>query len=374
MSSEKTTLYAGIVIALIVGAAVGYFVYPSMNPGPVGEWMDKADYDAVVADLATAETQIEEFTKPKKVGLILATGGLGDKSFNDLTYAGVMRAKDELGIEFDYVQPTAIAEYEGYQRDFASSGDYFIIICQGFDQADALTVIAAEYPDQAFALVDMVVSNENVASLTFRQNEGGFLLGVVAGMTTETGSIGFVGGMEIPLIMDFYLGYKAGAEWANPAVTVAEPVFVGGWGDPSAGKELAITLIEQGNDGLFEAAGGSGLGVLEAAHEQGVIGYGVDACMDYLHDEVIASATKRVDEAVYEMILSALVGQFQGGYYSGGLAEGWVGMCRLPNEEPFWEEVFDFEHDALSEDIMTKVKDARDKIIAGDISVPSGFG
>jgi basic membrane protein A len=183
-----------------------------------------------------------------------------------------------------------------------------------------------------------------------------------------------VGGIDIPLIRDFYVGYKAGAEWAVPTVTVGEPVFVGGWGDPSTGKELALGLIEQGNDGLFEAAGGSGLGVLEAAHEQGINGYGVDACMDYLHDEVIASMTKRVDEAVYQMILDALVGKFQGRFYSGGLAEEWVGMCRLPSEEPFWEEVFDFEHSALDEDILTKVKEARDKIIAGDISVPSGSG
>jgi basic membrane protein A len=374
MSSGNTTLYAGIVIALIIGAAVGYFVYPSMNPGPAGEFVDKADYDAVVADLDEAEAQIAELTKPKKIGIITGTGGLGDKSFNDISYAGAMRAEEELGVEFDYVEPTAIAEYEGFQRDFAMSGDYMLIVCVGFDQADALTIVAAEYPDQNFALVDMVVDAPNVASLTFRANEGSFLLGVVAGLSSETGNIGFVGGIDIPLIRDFYVGYKAGAEWAVPTVTVGEPVFVGGWGDPSTGKELALGLIEQGNDGLFEAAGGSGLGVLEAAHEQGINGYGVDACMDYLHDEVIASMTKRVDEAVYQMILDALVGKFQGEFYSGGLAEEWVGMCRLPSEEPFWEEVFDFEHSALDEDILTKVKEARDKIIAGDISVPSGFG
>lgn len=374
MSSENTTLYAGIVIALIIGAAVGYFVYPSMNPGPAGEFVDKADYDAVVADLDEAEAQIAELTKPKKIGIITGTGGLGDKSFNDISYAGAQKAKDELGVDFDYVEPTAIAEYEGFQRDFAMSGDYMLIICVGFDQADALTIVAGEYPDQNFALVDMVVDAPNVASLTFRANEGSFLLGVVAGLSSETGTIGFVGGIDIPLIRDFYVGYKAGAEWANSEITVGEPVFVGGWGDPSSGKELTLGLIEQGYDGIFAAAGGSGLGALEAAHDEGINGYGVDACQDYLHDEIIASMTKRVDEAVYQMILDALVGKFEGGFYSGGLAEEWVGMCRLPNEEPLWEEVFEFEHSALDEDILTKVKDARDKIIAGDISVPSGFG
>ena len=369
MSSQNTTLYAGIVIALIVGAAVGYFAFPSPTGG-----VDQEDYDAVVADLADAEAQIAELTKPKKIGLITGTGGLGDKSFNDISYAGAQRAKDELGVDFDYVEPTAIAEYEGFQRDFAASGEYMLIICVGFDQGDALAIVAAEYPDQNFAIVDMVVDAPNVASLTFRANEGSFLLGVVAGLTSETGTIGFVGGIDIPLIRDFYVGYKAGAEWAVPTITVGEPVFVGGWGDPSSGKELTLGLIEQGYDGIFAAAGGSGLGALEAAHEEGITGYGVDACQDYLHDEIIASMTKRVDVAVYEMILDALVDKFQGGFYSGGIAEEWVGMCRLPNEEPLWEEVFDFEHDALDEDILSKVKDARDKIIAGEISVPSGFG
>ena len=369
MSSGNTTLYAGIVIALIIGAAAGYFIYPSMNAGP-----DQEDYDAVVADLAEAEAQIAELTKPKKIGIITGTGGLGDKSFNDIAYAGAQRAKDELGVDFDYVEPTAIAEYEGFQRDFAMSGDYMLIITVGFDQADALTIVAGEYPDQNFAIVDMVVDLPNVASLTFRANEGSFLLGVVAGLTSETGTIGFVGGIDIPLIRDFYVGYKAGAEWANPTVTVGEPVFVGGWGDPSSGKELTLGLIEQGYDGIFAAAGGSGLGALEAAHDEGINGYGVDACQDYLHDEIIASMTKRTDVAVYEMILDALVDKFQGGFYSGGLAEGWVGMCRLPSEEPFWEDVFDFEHVSLDDEILSTVKDARDKIIAGDISVPSGFG
>ena len=163
---------------------------------------------------------------PAKVGLIIATGGLGDKSFNDISYAGVKRAEEELGIDFDYVEPAAIAEYEGYQRDFAKTGDYEIIICIGFDQMDALTVVAAEYPNQNFVLVDEIVNETNVASLLFKTNESSFLIGVAAGMLTETDKVGFVGGMDITLIRDFYTGYKAGAEWANPNVTVRELVFV----------------------------------------------------------------------------------------------------------------------------------------------------
>jgi basic membrane protein A len=381
MSSTQNTLIAGVVVALIIGVAIGYFVYPSMNPQTPGEeWVSKSTYDqlqsqyqAAQADLSDAQAEIAKLTAPKKVGLILATGGLGDKSFNDISYAGCMRAKEELGVDFDYVESFAIAEYEGYQRDFASSGEYMLIICIGFDQADALTIVAAEYPEQNFALVDMVVDNPNVASLSFSANEGSFLVGVVAGMVTETNKVGFVGGMDIPLIRDFFEGYEAGATWANPAVTVSDPVFVGDWADPIKGKELSVTLIEQGNDCIYSAAGKSGLGALEGAHEQGVYAFGVDACQCYLYDEIIASMTKRVDVAVYEMILDALIGKFQGGFYSGGLAEGWIGLCRLPEEEPLWEETFDFEHLELSDEVINKVIEAKNSIVAGDITVPTGY-
>jgi basic membrane protein A len=388
MSQNQNTLIAGIVVALIIGAAVGWFAYPSMNPPPTTEGYVteesynalqtsydslQADLDDVEGDLEMAETEIAELTKPKKVGLILATGGLGDKSFNDISYSGCQKAKDELGVDFDYVEPTAIAEYEGYIRDFAKAGEYMLIVCIGFDQSFALDIVAGEYPDQNFALVDMVVDKPNVASLTFRANEGSYLVGVVAGMMSETGTIGFIGGMEDPLILDFYRGYRAGAIWANPAVTVAEAAYVGGWADPVAGKELTTAQIELGIDSVYSAAGKSGLGALEAAHDAGVNAFGVDLCQDYLYDEMVASMTKRVDKAVFEMILDALVDKFQGGFYSGGIAEGWIGMCRLPEEEGLWEDLFDFEHDPLPADVLVKVKEARDGILSGDILVPSGY-
>ena len=403
MAQSSNTLIVGAVIALVIGAAIGWFAYPAMNPAPTLEdYVTKDTYDALQtlydnsqaelaeaqsdlveaqsdiaekqSDLDEAQAQIAELTKPKKVGLILATGGLGDKSFNDISYAGCQMAKDKLGVDFDYVEPKAIAEYEGFQRDFAKSGEYILIIGIGFDQGDPLSIVAAEYPDQNFALVDMAVNNPNVANLLFRANEGSFLVGVVAGMMTETGKVGFVGGMDIDLIRDFFVGYEAGAEWANPVVTVSEPVFVGGWADPTKGKELATALVEQGNDAIYSAAGKSGLGALEAAHEEGVMAFGVDLCQDYLYPEMVASMTKRVDLAVYEMILNALVGKFQGGFYSGGISEGWIGMCRLPEEEGLWEELFDFEHQPLPADVLAKVKEARDGILAGEITVPSGYG
>ncbi len=332
----------------------------------------------IVAIVIVAGIAVYIATRPPaepaaKVGLILATGGLGDKSFNDISYAGVERAKDELGIEFDYVETKAIAEYEGFQRDFAKTGEYKIIICVGFDQADALTKVAAEYPHQSFAIVDMVVEKPNVASLLFKENEGSFFVGVVAAMKTSTGKIGFVGGMDIPMINNFYKGYEAGAKWANSSVIVVDPVFVGGWGDPTKGKELTIGLIDTGVDAVFAAAGKSGLGALEAANEQKITGLGVDACQCYLYPEIAASMTKRVDVAVYKMIKDAIDGTFEGGVYSGGLKEGWVGCCRLPEEESFWETTFNFSHTDLGTAITDKIEEARDKIIAGEITVPSAY-
>jgi basic membrane protein A len=179
--------------------------------------------------------------------------------------------------------------------------------------------------------------------------------------------------MEIPLILDFFVGYEAGAKWANPDIEVLTPLYVGDWSDPVKGKELAVSIIESGADMIFAAGGQSSLGALEAADEQDVTGLGVDACMDYLNENMFASMTKRVDLAVYEMILDAMVDKFEGGFKSGGVAEGWVGMCRLPEEETYWEELFDFKHPELPEEIADKVAEAKNKIVAGDIVVPNGY-
>ena len=400
--SQTQKMIAFIIVGLVIGTGVGWVVYPAMNPPlQVADYVKKTVYDALQAqltttqsaltqaqtdktavqgqltkaqtDLAAAQAQITKLTSPKKIGLILATGGLGDKSFNDLCYAGVTRAKNELGIVFDYVQPKAIAEYEGYQRDFAKTGEYDLIICIAYDQLTALTTVATEYPNQKFALVDDFCNKTNVASLTFKANEGTFLVGVVAAMSSTTGKVGFVGGMDIPLIRDFFVGFEAGAKWANSSVTVLDPVFVGDWGDPTKGKELAISLAEKGADAIFAAAGKSGLGALEAVHEKGLKGFGVDACQDYLYPEMIASATKRVDLAVYQMILNTVLGKFQGGKYNNGLKEGWTGCCRLPEEEPFWDTTFNFTHTPIASAVMDKLLQAQDKIVMGDITVPSGY-
>ena len=318
-----------------------------------------------------------------KIGLILATGGLGDKSFNDMAYASMLRAQNELGTQFDYAEPITIAEYIGLQRGYASTGQYELIVCVGFDQADALNIVAQEYPSQKFAIVDMVVNRPNVASLLFRANEGSFLTGVLAGMLTETGKVGFVGGMDIPLINDFYVGYKAGAEWANASATVLEPQYVGGWADPATAKEQALHLINDlGADSIFAAAGKSGLGALEACNESDINGFGVDSCQDYLYMQIVGSATKRVDNAIFDMIKAAVLsrllpnlteGRFEGGIHSGGVNNSWTGCSRLPEEEPFWENMFNFTEIPLPSDVLSKLMDARHQISIGNVTVPSAY-
>jgi basic membrane protein A len=400
MNRTYTIAVVGLLIGLVIGAAIVWVAKPTPTPGP--EWVSKSDYDNLDANYKNANgnltatlAQLAALKKPIKIGLVLATGGLGDKSFNDISYAGVQRAKDELNITFDYAEPKAIAEYEGFQTNFAKTGDYALIICIGFDQADALNKTAAAYPKQNFAIVDMAVSQPNVASLLFKANEGSFLVGVISGMMTQTGKVGFVGGMDIQLINDFFLGYQAGVRWANSSVTVLNPVYVGEWANPGKGKEVAQALIDQHADAIFVAAGKSGLGALEAVHENGIIGFGVDACQDYLNPEIKASMTKRVDIAVYEMIVAAMISKaegvvaviskafpnlktdvFKGGIYNKGLKYGWTGCSRLPEEQGFWEAKFNFTEEparTLPPNVISKLEDARDKIISGNITVPSAY-
>jgi basic membrane protein A len=293
-----------------------------------------------------------------KIAVVFATGGLGDKSFNDSCYEGIKKAKEDFGIEFDYVEPTAIAEYEGFHRQYAKTGEYALIIGIGFDQADAMILVADEYPDQKFAIVDMVVDRPNVASLVFRENEGSFLVGAAAGYKTGTDKIGFVGGMDIPLIRKFLAGYKYGAEYVNSGVDVSWR-YVADWADPAKGKEMALVQYDDGADIIFAAAGRSGLGAIQAANERTKLVIGVDADQCETIEGVpverfLCSMLKRVDVAVYETIRTVVDGTFAGGIQSFGVAENGVGACKH-----------------LPSDIQDDIDDLAAKIASGEIQVPT---
>lgn len=300
----------------------------------------------------------------EKVGIVTSIGGLGDLSFNDFTYAGARWAADAMGVEIDVVEPMAIGDFEGLLRDFAIAGEYKIIVAVGFLQADALAVVAPEFPDQRFIIVDSVVDEPNVTSLIFRENEGSFLVGVLAGMMTETDRVAFVGGMDIPIIRRFQAGFAAGAVWANPDVIV-DVSYAGAFGDVAAGKEHALAHYDRGADIIFVAAGKTGLGVFDAAVELDKLAIGVD--VDQAHIEpahIVASMIKGIDTAVYDATLAALKGILEPGVREYGLADGVAGICFLMIDHVRTSTV------PLPATVRAMVIGARQMIIDGLIIVP----
>lgn len=299
-----------------------------------------------------------------RIAIVYATGGLGDKSFNDAAHRGILRAEEELGIEFDQAEPAAIAEYETYLNRFASTRRYDLIISIGFDQADALTKVSTQYPDQKFAIVDMVVDKPNVASYVYSENERGFLMGVAAAMMTTRSDnpkinpekkIGVIGGMKIPLIDSNIAGYISGAHHVNPEVDVSYS-YVGTWTDPAKGKELTISMIENGVDVIWQAAGRSGLGVINAAKENGVYAIGADSDQGYLApDHVLTNGMKFVDNTVFLAIKQTINGNFQPGTNVLGVGEGGLG----------------YTESLLPEEIVTELEEVKQKIEDGELEIPT---
>jgi basic membrane protein A len=309
-----------------------------------------------------------------RVGLVLDVGGRGDKSFNDSAYAGLMRARDELGIEVEYVEPGDGGDRESALRIFAARG-FDLIIGVGFIFTDDITAVAREYPRQAFAGIDYALALDeqgrpvpppaNVAAVRFREEEGAFLVGALAGLRTETRTLGFVGGMDIPLIRRFEGGYRSGVAHVCPDCTVLAHyagVTATAFRDPGRGQELALAQYGRGADIIFHASGSTGLGVFEAARRTGRLAIGVDA--DQWHEApgfVLTSMVKHVDNAVFEIIAEAVAGHFAGGVRSFGLAEDGVG----------W--VHDAHNRALvPPEVHARVEALRAAIVRGELHVESG--
>ncbi|MFB5028553.1 MAG: BMP family ABC transporter substrate-binding protein [Limnochordia bacterium] len=297
------------------------------------------------------------YAQKTRVGLIFAEGGLGDQSFNDAAYRGLMQAKEELPVEVIYVEPADIAEMEEHQRSYAELGLDLVIVI-GFIHQSALTEVSADYPDIHFAIVDDVVDNPNVTSLLFEEHEGSFLVGVVAGMMTKSNIVGFVGGMEVPQIRKFQVGFEEGVKWANPDAQVLVN-YAGAFDDPGRGRELAISQYERGADIIYHAAGGTGSGVIDAAASHDFYAIGVDSDQDYMAPgKVLTSMIKRVDMAVYEVIKAAVEGTLEGGTWTFGVADGGVGTSE-----------FTYTRDIIPQEVFDKVEEAKQKIISGEIVV-----
>ena len=305
---------------------------------------------------------------PYKVGLVFDVGGRGDKSFNDSAYRGLERAEKELHVDKDYIEPTEASDRENALRQLAS-GESKIVIGVGFIFTDDVNRVAKAFPDKHFACVDYALDPAkpvppNVVALKFREQESSFLGGVIAALTSKTKTIGFVGGMDVPLIHKFEAGYKAGAHWADPNVKVLVAyagVTPEAFKDPAKGKEIALSQADQGADVIYHASGSTGLGVFEAARERKLLAMGVDS--DQYKDApgfVLTSVTKNVDAAVFEAIKRDMDGKFKSGVIELGLKEKGV------------DYVYDDHNKTLIPPAArAKAEAARRLIIAGKIKVPA---
>ncbi|MCX6951455.1 MAG: BMP family ABC transporter substrate-binding protein, partial [Verrucomicrobia bacterium] len=260
--------------------------------------------------------------------IIYDMGGKFDKSFNQSASDGTARFKKETGIEVREFEVTNAAQREQAMARFAQRGAQ-IVVAIGFSQASAVEAAAKKFPNVKFAIVDGFVDLPNVQSINFREHESSFLCGMAAAMASKTGKIGFVGGMDIPLIRKFALGYAEGAKFVNPSVEVFQNMTgttAAAWNDPTKGSELAKSQIGRGADVVFHAAGNTGGGVMQAAKDAGKLSIGCDSNQNYLHPgSVLTSAVKRVDVAVYKTIMDAKNGTWKGGPIVLGLAEDGVG-------------------------------------------------
>jgi basic membrane protein A len=303
-----------------------------------------------------------------RVGLVFDVGGRGDKSFNDAAYAGLERARAELGVEFATVETGEGADREAAMRQLAAGGSD-LVFGVGFLFSDDIKALAREFPEVKFACVDYtVVEGEslppNLVALKFREEEGSYLVGALAALVSKSGTVGFVGGMEIPLIKKFEAGYRAGVKAVAPRAQVLVK-YAGTTGsafkDPTKGKELALAEYHAGADVIFHASGSTGLGVFEAGRELQRLAIGVDSDQyDEAPGVVLTSMIKRVDTAVFDTIREVAEGRWRGGIHEFGLAEKGVG----------W--VHDQRNRALIPDRVKAVVDSLEaEIVAGRIAVPS---
>ena len=296
-----------------------------------------------------------------RIGIVFDIGGKDDKSFNSAAWEGVKRAAQDLPIHLRDVEPGEPSSIEPCMRVLAERG-YDLIVGVGFAQAPIMEKVAADYPNQKFAIIDGVIDQPNVASLLFKEHEGSFLVGMIAGSVTKTNKIGFVGGMDIPLIHKFETGYAEGARYANPKIEVFDN-YVGvtdaAWNNPGKGKELAKAQIERGADIIFQAAGNSGLGVFDAAEETQILSIGVDSNQNWVKPGfILTSMMKRVDVAVYNTVKDVVEGRFTGGIHLFGLENDGVAYA-----------LDDHNRSLIPQSVLDQVERAKQEIIAGRIKV-----
>ena len=314
----------------------------------------------VLGLVAAAAMTVSAYAQDIAPALLFDLGGKFDKSFNEASYGGAEKFKEETGIEYVEFEISNDAQREQALLRFAEDGRNPIVMA-GFSWAAALEKVAAEFPDTDFAIIDMVVDLPNVRSVVYNEHEGSYLVGILAAMASKTDKVGFVGGMDIPLIRKFACGYVGGAKAAGATEVIQN--YTGdtpaAWNDPTKGGEITKSQMSQGADVVYAAAGGTGVGVLQAAADAGHLGIGVDSNQNYLHPgKVLTSMLKRVDVAVYDAFMDAKNDEFTAGINVLGLAENGVGYAVDENNEAL-----------ITDEMKSAVEEAKARIIAGDIEV-----
>lgn len=310
------------------------------------------------AGAALAMSAVAALAEP---GLIIDLGGKFDKSFNEAAYNGAKRWVEETGGSYVETELQSEAQREQNMRKMAERGANPIVVL-GFANASTLEKVAPDYPDTKFAIVDMVVDAPNVKSIVYAEHEGSYLVGMLAAMASKTGTVGFVGGMDIPLIRRFACGYEQGAKYVNADIEVYQNMTgttPSAWNDPTKGAELAKSQFDRGADVVFAAAGGTGIGVYQAAKDNGKYAIGVDSNQNHLHPgTMLTSMLKRVDVAAYKTFKSAEDGSWKPGIQVLGLAEGGVDWALDEHNK-----------DLITADMKAMVEKVKADIIAGKIVV-----
>lgn len=301
-----------------------------------------------------------------KVGLVTDIGGVNDKSFNESAWEALEALNKEQGIQHKYLQSSSSSDYIPNLNQFVQGG-YDLTWAIGFDLGDALKQVADANKDVKLAIIDSVVDAPNVESVTFAENEGSFLVGVVAGLTTKTNKIGFIGGAESPVIKRFEVGFKAGVEAVNPDAEV-KITYAGAYDKPDIGKSLASQLYDNGADIIFPAAGQTGNGVFNEATARNnaggatklwVIGVDKDQSLEFGDEVTLTSMIKRVDVAVKNVTQQVIDGTFKGGEITNlTLKDDGVGIADTSSKN-------------VSKEVLDKVEEYKQKIINGEITVPA---
>lgn len=315
----------------------------------------------------SASTAVPDADAEYKVGVVFGPGGLGDNNFADMIYDGLCRARDELGVYFDYIEPASDGEIITALYEYAQDGSYDVVMLATSSAASSLEEVASEYPDQNFTIIDTTIDLPNVRSVAKIGAEQTFMAGVVAALLTqeegfdgvnEDKKIAVVVGEDFPIPMAMAVGFQAGARWADPEVECFISV-VGSFSDPGAAKEMSVALIKQGVDIIQNDAGGSGSGIFAAAEETGTLAIGVGANQNTMSKRIIGTSLFILYQYVYNECEALVNGEWTPGIVSPGLADGSLGF------------VTDDASIQIPQHILDKAEEARDWVVAGGIELPS---